>query len=351
MRRITYTLLALLPLLATQALADGKAPTPPKSTAPITIDSRFTLVRTLNAEFVRVKKLFPQGDKGITIRDGKITPDDMTLAGLVAGRGPAARPGDKAQITNIEFQENKIIFEINGGPKKKAKWYQRIRISSSGGETPIASQPNEDAKGSYVALAFDKYVPNLTVDEVKKMLVPVFDFGAGPSATNQYEESLPPKVRAALKNHDVLVGMNRELVVQAVGRPDQKVREKGGEIEYEEWIYGMPPADVKFIRFVGDEVTQVKIMKEDGTRIVRTEKEVELNGQTTAVAQAPKPSTATSADQRPSLRRPGEEAPDANTRVTPQNAPVIMPPDAGQSGPRMPNGGPAPDGDPGAPPH
>jgi hypothetical protein len=347
-------LLALLPLLAAQLLADNLPAAAAKTDAPITPETRIALVRTLNAEFVRVKRAFPQGDKGLNIKDGLITPNDLQVAGLIAGHGSAARPGDKAQITNILFTEHQVIFEINGGPLKKAKWYQRIRISSSGGEVPIASQPDPNAKGSYVALTFDPYVPNLTPERAKQMLSPVFDFGAGPSATNQFEESLPPKVRAALKNHEALVGMDRELVVDALGRPNQKIRETDPTgTEYEEWVYGVPPADVQFIRFIGDQVTQVKIMKQDGTKIVRTEKEVDLGGQKERQAQAAAaaPTTASSVDSRPSLRRPGEEAPAENTRVTPQNAPVMLPPGSGDPGaPKMPDGG-APTDNPGAPPH
>ena len=48
---------------------------------------------------------------------------------LVAMNGPAARPGDKSQITGFEFKGNSIILEINGGPKKKKKWYQRISVA------------------------------------------------------------------------------------------------------------------------------------------------------------------------------------------------------------------------------
>src|SRR5947209_15070965 len=38
--------------------------------------------------------------------------------------------------------------------------------------------------------------------------------------------------------HNVLVGMNPEMVIHAKGRPPKKVREKDGETEYEERIYG-----------------------------------------------------------------------------------------------------------------
>ena len=336
-------------LLMPQLHADDKKPSAPSSTKPITIDTRLTLVRTLNAEYVRVKKPFPMGEKGITIKNGDVIPDDRTLVAMVANNGPAARPGDRAQITDILFKDNKIFFEINGGPKKKAKWYQRISVASSGGERPIAPQQNADAKGSVVVLTFDKYVPDLNPEQVKQLLAPVFEFGAGKSATNQDVESMPPVLRAALKEHRALVGMNRELLVDALGRPSQKIREKDGDVEYEEWVYGTPPADMQFIRFVGDEVARIEIMKQDGTKEVRTAREIDLHAtQDAAVAQAASQGdTSGSADQRPSLRRPGEAPLDRNTRVNPQNAPVVMaPPDAG----RQPGGGPGGQAPAGTPP-
>jgi hypothetical protein len=333
-------LVLLAALLVPQLLADANKPATTISNKPITIDTRLTLVRTLNAEYVFVKKPFPQGEKGITIKNGEVMPDDRTLIAWVANNGPAARPGERAQITNIEFRDNKIFFEINGGPKKKAKWYQRISVASSGGETPIAPPPNANAKGSFVVLTFDKYVPDVTPEQVKRMLAPVFEFGAGKSATNQDVESMPPVLRAALKDHRALVGMNRDLVVEAIGRPNQKIREKDGDVEYEEWVYGTPPADMQFIRFVGDEVTQVKIMRTDGTREVRTAREIDLHaGRDAAVAQASaQGNTGGSADQRPSLRRPGEAPLDPNTKVTPENVPVVMAPDTGNNPARYPGG-------------
>jgi len=107
------------------------------------------------------------------------------------------------------------------------------------------------------------------------LLAPVFDFTAL-SATQAYTDSLPPKVRDAIKKKQVLVGMDREMVNVAKGRPDKKIRERDERGEYEEWMYGTPPQDVLFVRFIGNEVIQVKIMKVDGEKIVRTEREVDL---------------------------------------------------------------------------
>ena len=276
-----------------------------RSTPPMTRETRMQVIRSLNAERVFIRKLLPMGEKGVKLKDGVLTPDDNQIRQMVADHGAAARPGDRAQITNIEIKEHSIIFEINGGPKKKMKWYQRIQISGMGGTaTPAPADPDViNAKGSVLELGFDKYVPEMTGDQIRELLSPVFDFHAK-SAAEAYLETVPPKVREAIKNHEVLVGMNREMVGFSKGRAPRKIREREGSTEYEEWIYGVPPQDVEFIRFVGDQVTQVKLMKVDGEKIVRTQKEVDLGPASAVAQQAPPPRPA----KAPTLRRPGETA-------------------------------------------
>jgi hypothetical protein len=92
--------------------------------------------------------------------------------------------------------------------------------------------------------------------------------------------------------------------------------------DYEDWIYGTPPQDVVFVRFVGDEVTQVKIAKVGGQMIVKTEKEVDVkDGVPTLAAlkasESPQDVSATSQQQqpthRPTLKRPDEQ-PDPMTQ-------------------------------------
>ncbi len=153
----------------------------------------------------------------------------------------------------------------------------------------------------------------------------MFDFDAK-SPLEAYLETVPPQVKDAIKNHHVLVGMNREMVIYAKGRPPKKVREHEGgvqsegqdEVEYEEWIYGTPPQDVDFVRFVGDEVVRVETMKVDGQKIVRVEKEVDLGVPTVAKKQEERPANA------PTLRRPGEEMPESNPAI-PSSVPPIGP--------------------------
>jgi hypothetical protein len=101
--------------------------------------------------------------------------------------------------------------------------------------------------------------------------------------------------------------MNREMVIYAKGRPGKKIREKDGETEYEDWIFGEPPQDVDFIRVIGDEVVRVETMKVGGEKIVRTEKEIDLGGPGVATAAQKE----TQPMKAPTLRRPGEEGPGA----------------------------------------
>lgn len=281
---------------------------------------RMELIRTFNSDFVYIRTQFPMGKVGLTIKNGKMSPDGQKLNELLAIWGPSVKPGDRAIITRFDLKNDRMHFEINGGPVKKTKWYQHVQVGVNGaGGTPGGGTPDpiNNPRGSYVDVLFDHHLPDLTVEQVKQMLWPVFDFDSK-SAVDAYLESVPPKVKEAIKNHQVLVGMNREMVIYSKGRPEKKVREKDGGSEYEDWIYGEPPHDVDFIRVVGDEVVRVETMKVNGEKVLRTEKEVELGGPTVASA-AQKENKPVKA---PTLRRPGEEAPSNGSGTGTSTTPV-----------------------------
>ena len=131
----------------------------------MTGQTRLLVMRSLQSERVFARIMFPQGDKGIKIKNGVVSPSEMAIAQQVAEYGAAARPGDRCVITDVQIKDKDIILEINGGPKKHQKWYQHIQVVSSGGATPIPGGPSPqslDAHGSTVTLEFDKYVPELT---------------------------------------------------------------------------------------------------------------------------------------------------------------------------------------------
>jgi hypothetical protein len=335
--------------LPVRSLAADTKNQPPASPAPakvsdatapkLTPRTRLELMRSLQSERVFSRVLFPQGKQGLTIKNGVVSPSQQSIAQQVAEYGPAAKPGDRCVITNVDIKEKEILVEINGGPKKGEKWYRRIQVGAGNSGTMSIPTTNTspqslDAHGSMVKLAFDKYVPEMNGDEMRALLDPVFDFKALTPA-EAYEKTLPPKVREAIKNHQVLVGMDKDMVVYSKGRAPQKIRDKDEKgQDYEEWIYGTPPEEVDFIRFKGNEVARLEIMTVDGQKIVRTEKEVDLKSRESELAETKKPKS----NNAPTLLRPGEQM---------ENAPP--PPSQGrdprpQDRQRPPDGTPYPDG-------
>jgi hypothetical protein len=210
-----------------------------------------------------------------------------------------------------------------------------------GGTVPVApDNSNPNPRGSYVELVFDKYVPEMTGDQIRELLTPVLDFHAK-SAVEAYLETVPPKVKDAIKNHEVLVGMNREMVTYAKGRPNKKVREKDATTgtDYEEWIYGTPPQQVDFVRFVGDEVVRLEQMKVDGTKLVKADKEVDVNPVGVALAKDENKEATKKPAKAPTLKRPGEKT-DIDDGPTPSpGTPVPKQPDPGR-GTGIPGQGP-----------
>jgi hypothetical protein len=315
-----------------------------KSSGPsdkMTPQTKLVVMRDLQAERVFVRIVIPRGDRGLDIKDGKVSPNDQQVASLVAQHGFAAKPGDRVVITDVVFKEKSIVFEINGGGKKKEKWYQHVSVGAGGTMAPVGGGAPQslETKGSWVTLTFDKYIPELTGQQVRDMLTPVFDFKALTEA-EAYQKTLPPKVQQAIKDHKVLVGMDHEMVLYAMGRPPKKIRDKDDSgVDYEEWIYGDPPQEVQFVRFTGAFVTRLEIMTVDGEKVVRTQREVELPSEETQVAEKkeqPKPANA------PSLMRPGEQpenAPAQTSQPASYPPPTLDPTNPGAPG-SPPNPGP-----------
>jgi hypothetical protein len=315
-------------------------PQPPAPIAPdaprISKQTRYELIRNFEMQLVYARTAFPMGTKGLRLKDGAITPSGEELQQMLSLWGPAVRPGDPAHISYVQIKDDHIHFELNGGPIHRKKWYEHIEVSGTNGVPVTGSgDPQTNAHGSYVDLYFEKHVPEMTAAQLRVLLYPVLDFNAK-NREQAYLDTVPPKVKEAIQAHRVLVGMNQEMVIHAKGKAPRKVRERDGDTEYEEWIYGEAPADVDFVRFVGDEVVRVETMKVSGEKIVRTEKEVILpdadKDKEAKKEKAPEEHPANA----PSLRRPGEDSQDV---PKPANGaapvPVMPPPDMPQppSGP------------------
>src|SRR5450432_679106 len=140
---------------------DAKAPHLSQTT-------RRDLIHDFNDELIYIRTQFPMGTKGLTLKDGKLSPSGQDLRGMLEMWGPSVKPGDMARITSILIKTDRIRFEVNGGPIKKQKWYQHITVSGGGGDVPVApSDAHANPRGSYVDLIFDHYVPDLKPQELK----------------------------------------------------------------------------------------------------------------------------------------------------------------------------------------
>jgi hypothetical protein len=308
---------------------------------------RQQIIRDFLAEHPYVHRALPRGKGGIRIEGDKITPGDAEMRQQLTQLGAAAKPGERVRITAVHFSRNEIVFEINGGPMKRKSWKERISVGVNGID-PRSSQSDPDevyngAQGSSVTLVMKGDASGMTTTHIKELLEPVLDFKAM-TVAEAYQKSLPPKLAEAVKKHHALVGMDKDMVTYALGRPPRRVRENKDGQDYEEWIYGTPPENVEFIRFVGDKVVSIEEMKVNGEKMVRTQDEVGdlLALDASARRQPAQPSTADNQEDRraaPTLMRPGETATvkDESTR-DPRPAP---PPDM-QPPPGDPN-------DPGAP--
>jgi hypothetical protein len=316
-------------------LSQTPAPPIPANAPRMSRQTRLEIIRDFETQIFYSRTVFPMGTKGLKLKDGQTTPSGPELRQALALYGPAIKPGDPAHISFIQIKDDHIHFDINGGHIHRKKWYEHIQISGANGAPaqigPDETQPNPH--GTYLDVYFNRYVPEMTARQLRDLLYPALDFNAR-NKEEAYLDTVPPKVKAAIQQHHVLVGMNTEMVVHAKGKAPKKVRERDGETEYEEWIYGEPPQDVDFVRIVNDEVVRVETMRVGGQKIVRTEKEIILEkpDKDTEAKQEDRPANA------PSLRRPGEDSenvPKPSNGASP--VPVAAPPDFPQ-----PSGSPGP---------
>jgi hypothetical protein len=218
-------------------------------------DARIDLIRGLSSEIVVAKVELPRGRKGIFVNSKGEVNKERAEAELKVN-GVAIRPGMPVEITKITFKPDRIVFEINKGGKRGRKWYQHIEVGMGNVMTPIAPDDTPVlAYGSWISLTFSDKVPELTVAQAKQMLASVLDFNRH-SPTVLYSPAVPPEFKEAIKNHQVLVGMNRDAVLSSKGPPDRKIREMRDGSEQEDWLYGLPP-HVLFVTFDGDTVVKV----------------------------------------------------------------------------------------------
>jgi hypothetical protein len=249
--------------------ASGSQQETAKSDTPLQEESRMMILRNVDGEFARVLTSLPGGKKGFHFRAGAPI-DQSALRKAIQSSGAALNTGDNVQITKLEFQGKEILIDLNGGGRKQGSWKNHVQMgiglptqpvqtstqtTSTDGAGPVLSGKKT---GATLFLDFDRALPDMTPEQVKQYLSAVLDFSKQRSAAVQYSETLPPKIQEAIAEKRAAVGMDRDQVLAAMGRPDRKVREKEVDgAETEDWIYGHPPARTTFVRFTDEKVTQV----------------------------------------------------------------------------------------------
>jgi hypothetical protein len=250
-----------------QTQSQSKVSPPAAKNTTLQETSKLNLIRYVSGEFAKAIKPLPAGKEGFHVTVGKPLETDL-LDRAVATRGPAVNTGDNVQITKLEFRDHQIIVDVNGGGRGKRRWRDHLQIGLGGATIPtVQSTSTQDqgppgmqpGMGSTLFLEFNKPVPDLTPDELKQFLSPFLNFSKERSAAVQWFDTLPPEMKKAIQDRRPVVGMDREELIAAIGKPDHKVRERDSDgNDIEDWIYGQPPSKTVFVRFQGDHVTSIK---------------------------------------------------------------------------------------------
>ncbi len=271
---------------------------------------RRELIRNLEAEQGFAHRALPMG-AGLSLEaNGPLSPGPDKYKQMIYEKGQSSGVGDRVVVTALLIKSDRIIVDLNGGPFAKHRFLSHISLN----DAPVAA-PNPQATGSRVTLIFKQGVPEISAPEVKALLTPVIDFGAKTSS-DAFTDTLPAPIKEAVAAHEVLVGMDRRMVIAALGSPESKVREHPSENDegarYEEWIYGHVPQTVEFVRFNGDRVSMVKIAalgKPIEIHNMDQMGEFGVPGATREVALGDHQASAEHPAPPPTLRKPGEVVP------------------------------------------
>lgn len=246
------------------AAVDRTAPV--GKSGPLQDSSKLTLIRYVSGEYAKAIKPLPAGKEGFIVHIGQPLDANM-LDRQVATHGAAVNTGDHVQITKLEFRDKQIIVDLNGGGRGKKRLRDRIHLEMGGIPTARTTSTQQDSGppgmqpglGSTLYLDFAQALPDMAPEDLKKILSPFLDFNRQRSASVQWFDTLPIEMRRAIQERKPIVGMDREEVVAAIGKPEHKVRERDQEgNDIEDWIYGQPPSKTIFVRFTGQRVTSVK---------------------------------------------------------------------------------------------
>ncbi len=305
---------------------------------PLDQRGRLELIRNLEAEQGFAHRPLPLGDDLTLIANGNMSPNGDAYKQMLYKKGESAGPGDRVVITTVVVKDDRIVFDLNGGPYLKHRFLRHVQIN----DMNVVPDDGAQVTGCRVTLLFEGGVPEISAPEVKALLDPIIDFGVKTSG-EAYADSLPSFLKNAIAQHDVLVGMNRKMVLAAMGgAPESKVREliPGSDTRhYEEWIYGHAPQTVRFVRIEGDLVTQVRVAALGQPIAVHDQNEMQGYLDPEDIHEIAEGDTRPGSGEDgqdgpakapPSILKPGEAAPGSTRRVLlPTSAPADQSKNAG----------------------
>src|ERR1019366_2857044 len=243
---------------------------------PLDTKTRLDLIRFLEADQGFAMRPIPRGHKGLTLlANGEMEPAGEPYLNMVTTNGLSAKPGDRLVLSDVKFEKSKIIFEINGGPDAKHRFLRHVQIGMDPNMTnPVVQGDDQGPAGARLTLTFQHGVPQMTGKEVEALLAPLISFEVK-TPIQAFTDTLPPRLKQAILDHHLLVGMSTDMVLFAMGQPQRKVREVDGQTPFEEWIYGAPPNPVQFVRINGNRVIRVEIAKVGESPRIFTKDEVD----------------------------------------------------------------------------
>jgi hypothetical protein len=257
----------VLPMIVTsEPQAQGGGAAAPKS-GPLQETSKLDLIRFVSGEYAKARKPLPGGKEGFILYVDKPV-DETMLERAVVNHGAAVNTGDSVQVTKLDFRDRTILVDVNGGGRPKKRWRDHISIGMGGypvGQTTTSTTQDQGppgvqpGAGGTLILQFPKNVPDMTPEQLKLLLSPFLDFSKERSASVHWIDTLPPEKKKAITERHAILGMDKDEVVAAMGKPDRKIRERDNNgYETEDWIYGHPPDKTIFVKFTGERVTSIK---------------------------------------------------------------------------------------------
>lgn len=256
-----FTLSAIFVLLAANAVSEAAPPANSGQDAAPAASSQPLNKKLAKEHEARIRKLllnrqvtakvdFPANDNGIDLTingdwDMKRAVDAIEDDGIGIARAAAVA------ITDVRLKGQCIEIHLNGGGGT-----QKLAVGYiADGE----SKPSKAKRGSRLNLRFNRQMTTADVQDLDRLLTylePLVD----PSSLRQdaRQEPMPSESAAGVKRGPIVPGMEKELVMAALGYPRYKHVDASSGTPIEKWHYDLPEKKTRVITFQGPKVLMVE---------------------------------------------------------------------------------------------